>query len=374
MLKKISLLLLSVVMLFSFSSCNSATNLSDMSVAQGVSIDCSGEFTRVCVQFLDLSKGSATSDGVDNNITSVTGGSGENISKAVSNASAGLTGPIFFGQNKIIVFGDEYAKLGLDGIGDYALRAVDSRPDVLVALCNENAEKVIRSKQENAKIPAQSLYDMIKTGERVGLSISVSANELMNAYSDETSDVCLPCLSVNDEKTFCNGIVIFSSQKPAALLDDGETFGFLLMNNLIKGGALNVYDEKLGNVSFEIKSTKIKKTASSVGSAINFDCRLKAKLILNNTQKGIVVKTSEEDISRLEVLANQELERLCTCAVKKCLESKSDALFIGKMLAKSDSDAYNRMKSNWRENLANVKFNINALSEIELISDNSIKE
>lgn len=104
MLKKISLLLLSVVMLFSFSSCNSATNLSDMSVAQGVSIDCSGEFTRVCVQFLDLSKGSATSDGVDNNITSVTGGSGENISKAVSNASAGLTGPIFFGQNKIIVF------------------------------------------------------------------------------------------------------------------------------------------------------------------------------------------------------------------------------------------------------------------------------
>ena len=374
MLKKISLLLLSVVMLFSFSSCNSATNLSDMSVAQGVSIDCSGEFTRVCVQFLDLSKGSATSDGVDNNITSVTGGSGENISKAVSNASAGLTGPIFFGQNKIIVFGDEYAKLGLDGIGDYALRAVDSRPDVLVALCNENAEKVIRSKQENAKIPAQSIYDMIKTGERVGLSISVSANELMNAYSDETSDVCLPCLSVNDEKTFCNGIVIFSSQKPAALLDDGETFGFLLMNNLIKGGALNVYDEKLGNVSFEIKSTKIKKTASPVGSEIKFDCKLKAKLILNNTQNGIVVKTSEEDISRLEVLANRELERLCTCAVKKCLESKSDALFIGKMLAKSDLDAYNRMKSNWHENLANVKFNINALSEIELISDNSIKE
>lgn len=374
MLKKISLLLLSVVMLFSFSSCNSATNLSDMSVAQGVSIDCSGEFTRVCVQFLDLSKGSATSDGVDNNITSVTGGSGENISKAVSNASAGLTGPIFFGQNKIIVFGDEYAKLGLDGIGDYALRAVDSRPDVLVALCNENAEKVIRSKQENAKIPAQSLYDMIKTGERVGLSISVSANELMNAYSDETSDVCLPCLSVKDEKTYCNGIVIFSSQKPAALLDDGETFGFLLMNDLIKGGALNVYDEKLGNVSFEIKSTKIKKTASPIGETIEFDCRLKAKLILNNTQKGIVVKTSEEDISRLEVLANKELERLCTGAVKKCLESKSDALFIGKMLAKSDFDAYNRMKSNWRENLENVKFNIDASSEIELISDNSMKE
>lgn len=374
MLKKISLLLLSVVMLFSFSSCNSATNLSDMSVAQGVSIDCSGEFTRVCVQFLDLSKGSATSDGVDNNITSVTGGSGENISKAVSNASAGLTGPIFFGQNKIIVFGDEYAKLGLDGIGDYALRAVDSRPDVLVALCNENAEKVIRSKQENAKIPAQSLYDMIKTGERVGLSISISANELMNAYSDETSDVCLPCLSVNDEKTYCNGIVIFSSQKPAALLDDGETFGFLLMNNLIKGGALNVYDEKLGNVSFEIKSTKIKKTASPIGETIEFDCKLKAKLILNNTQKGIVVKTSEEDISRLEVLANKELERLCTDAVKKCLESKSDALFIGKMLAKSDFDAYNKMKNNWRENLENVKFNIDASSEIELISDNSIKE
>ena len=374
MLKKFCSLLLCLTVLLLFSSCSYSGNLSDMSVAQGVSVDTENEKTKVCVQYLDLAKGSSTTEGFDSNITSVACGSGDNISKAVSKASAGVTGPIFFGQNKIIVFGMEYAELGLDGINDYVLRGIDSRPDVQVALCDTSAQEVIRSKQGNAKIPAQSVYDMIKTGERVGLSISVSANELMNAYSDETSDVCLPCLGVNDEKTFCNGIVIFSSQKPAALLDDGETFGFLLMNDLIKGGALNVYDEKLGNVSFEIKSTKIKKTASSVGSAIKFDCKLKAKLILNNTQKGIVVKTSEEDISRLEVLANQELERLCTCAIKKCLDSKSDALFIGKMLAKSDIDAYNRMKSNWHENLENVKFNIDALSEIELISDNSIKE
>lgn len=374
MLKKISLLLLSVVMLFSFSSCNSATNLSDMSVAQGVSIDCSGEFTRVCVQFLDLSKGSATSDGVDNNITSVTGGSGENISKAVSNASAGLTGPIFFGQNKIIVFGDEYAKLGLDGIGDYALRAVDSRPDVLVALCNENAEKVIRSKQENAKIPAQSLYDMIKTGERVGLSVCVSVNDLLNMYSGETSDAYLPCISVENEKAACDGIAVFSNKMPVGTLRDREAFGFLLMLNSIKGGVINVVDESLGNVSFEIKSSKIKKSASTQGSTVKLSADIKLKLILNNSQKSAVVKISNSDVKRLERLAQSEVEDLCSTAVKKCFSLKSDALCVGKMLAKSEPKTYDAMKSEWRDSLCNAEFNINSTCKIELISDNSIKE
>lgn len=100
-----------------------------------------------------MTKGSSTTEGVDSNITSVACGSGDNISKAVSKASAGVTGPIFFGQNKIIVFGMEYAELGLDGINDYVLRGIDSRPDVQVALCDTSAQEVIRSKQGNAKYP-----------------------------------------------------------------------------------------------------------------------------------------------------------------------------------------------------------------------------
>ena len=374
MLKKICAVLLCLVVVLSFSACSYSTNLSDMSVAQGVSVDSENGKTKVCVQYLDLAKGSPTTEGFDSNITSVAGGSGENISTAVSKASAGLTGPIFFGQNKIIVFGREYADLGLDGISNYALRGIDSRPDVLVALCNASAEEVVRSEQENAKIPAQSVYDMIKTGERVGLSIRVSVNDLMNAYTDETSDAYLPCLSVENKKASCDGIMIFREEKPASLLDDDETFGFLLMNNKIKGGALNVSDEKLGDVSFEIKSSKIKKSASFDGSAIEFNCTFKTRLILNNTQKGIVVKTDKDDISRLEALANKELERLCTSASQKCFDSKSDALSVGKMLARNDPSAFDKLKNNWRENLGNVKFNINVSSKIELISDNSMKE
>lgn len=374
MLKKIAALVMCALLTLSLSSCSNATNLSDMSVAQGVSVDYDGAMTRVCVQYLDLAKGTATADGVDSNITSVAGGEGDNVSLAVSKASAGLTGPVFFGQNKIIVFGTAFAESGLDGISNYALRSIDSRPDVLVALCDGSGEEVIHSKQENAKVPAQSVYDMIKTGERVGLSVCVSVNDLLNMYNDPTSDVYLPCLGVKDDKAVCGGIMIFSGEKPAALLDDRESFGFLLMNNLIKGGTLNVYDEKLGSVGFEIKSAKIKKSASYSGSQINFDSELKLKLILNNTQKGIAVKTDKADISRLEALAADEVEALCASCIKKCFASRSDVFSLGRMLAKSDSASYNALKNNWHDMLSGAEYKLNARCSIELISDSSLKE
>ena len=80
MLKKFCSLFLCLTVLLLFSSCSYSANLSDMSVALGVSVDTENEKTKVCVQYLDLAKGSSTSEGVDSNITSVASGSGDNIS------------------------------------------------------------------------------------------------------------------------------------------------------------------------------------------------------------------------------------------------------------------------------------------------------
>lgn len=373
-MKKFLCFLLSLLLVFVLSSCTNNMSISDKSVAQAVSVDLENSDTVVGIQYLDLSKGTSTTEGFDSNITSVATGSGDNISEAVSKASASLSGPIFFGQNKLVVIGSEYAKYGIGGISDYIFRGVNSRPDVLVAVSKDKAKDVVASKENNAKIPAESLYDMIKTGESVGLSVVVSVNELLNMYNSKTSDVFLPCLDVSDDNSNCSGIMLFSDDMPCAILDDDETFGFLLLNNSIRGGMINSYDDKLGNVGFEIKSTKIKRKTYCKDDKIYFDADLKIKIVLNDFQKGIAVKITPDDITRLETLVSKECERLCGMALSKCIESKSDALMIGKELAKYSPAKYDEVQNNWHSEFQNIEYSISASSELELISDNSIRK
>lgn len=373
-MKKILCLVLSIVLVFVFSSCTTDMSISDKSVAQAVSVDLNEDDTVVAIQYLDWSKGTSTTDGFDNNITSVASGKGENIINAVSKASASLSGPIFFGQNKLIVIGEEYAKNGIGGINDYVFRGINSRPDVIVAISKDNAKDVVSSKENNAKVPAESMYDMIKTGESVGLSVMVNVNELLNMYNSKTADAYLPCLSVSDDKSYCDGIMLFSEDKPCAVLDEDETFGFLLLKNLIRGGTINTYDDILGNVGFEIKNTKVRRKTYCKDDTIFFDADLMVKIILNDVQKGIAVKISPEDISRLETLVSNECKNLCISAVQKCIDNQSDAFSFGRELAKYSPAKYNDVQNNWHNEMKNIKFSVNVSTKLEQISDKSIRK
>ena len=152
-------LCLALILLMStvLSGCKYNVRLSDMSIVQGLSVDYENKKTSLCVQYLDLSKGTGTTDKLESNITSVKSGVADNINQCVSTTSAGLSKPLFFGQNKVIVFGFDYVKNGIDDIG-YILEGVNSRPDVLVAVCEQKGEDMIKSKENNARVPAQSLF------------------------------------------------------------------------------------------------------------------------------------------------------------------------------------------------------------------------
>lgn len=328
MLKKVLSVILAVICIVAvFSGCSDS--LSDMSVAQGVGVDKTGDEVKVSVQYLDLTKGTGTTDNLGENITSVAFGTAGNISKAVSRTSANISSPVFFGQNKVIVFGDDYAKNGLSNVVDYTLRAVDSRPDVFVAMSKTTAEDVINSSENKAKVPAQDIYDMLKTGEKTGLSCAVTVKDLQNCFLSETSDVYLPVLSVKDDKTRLDGIGIFSKGKYVKTLSSAETLGFLLVNNKVKSATVILNDKKYGKVGMEITDVKVKNMAF-YDNGVNFRSAVSFDINLNDIQKGIAAKLNDEDTERLKKLAKIKVNTLCRNAVKTCFESKSDPFLPAK--------------------------------------------
>lgn len=368
MLKKVHSIILAVLCIVAaFSGCSDS--LSDMSVAQGVGVDKTGDKVKVSVQYLDLTKGSGTTDNLGENITSVAFGTAGNISKAVSRTSANISSPVFFGQNKVIVFGDDYAKNGISNVVDYTLRAVDSRPDVLVAMSKTTAEDVINSSENKAKVPAQDIYDMLKTGEETGLSCAVTVKDLQNGFLSETSDIYLPVLSVKDDKTRLDGIGIFSKGKYVKTLSSAETLGFLLVNNKVKSATVILNDKKYGKVGMEITDVKVKNMAF-YDDGVNFRSAVSFDINLNDTQKGIAAKLDDEDTQRLQKLAKIKVNTLCRNAVKVCFESKSDPFFAGKLLSRYSYAYYKNHSKNWRNELPNVKVSVTVSPKFNLVNGN----
>lgn len=351
-----------------FSGCKYNVRLSDMSIVQGLSVDYEDEKTSICVQYLDLSKGTGTTDKLESNITSVESGVADNINECVSTTSAGLSKPLFFGQNKVVVFGFDYIKKGIDDIG-YILEGVNSRPDVFVAVCEQKGEDMIKSKENNARVPAQSIFEKIRTGEQIGKSVSVNINDVINLVESETSDLYLPLFSVSQDNADCVGIAVFSSNDYAASLNEEQTFGFLLIKNLIDGANITVYDESFGNVGIEITSAKAKNKALYEDNHFVMLTTLNMKLTLNDAQKTTDSRLTDRDAKRIEALVNKKAEQMCKSAVYKCFSCKSDPFMLGKMFAKSNYPVYKEKEKNWRENLSSVEYRINVKSQIRMTDE-----
>lgn len=372
-MKKTKIVICVLLVLVLFTGCKPNQSISKLSIAQGIAIDKNDDKIEFSVQYLDLSKGTGTTDTLGRNITNVVTVIGDDISSAVAKTSTKISGSVYFGQNRVIVFGDDFAKSTLSRGIDYVLRGVDSRVDVLVAMSERDAKAVLKSDEGKTKVPAQSVCDTIKSGEQKGFSISVTANDLLNYASTKTSDIYMPVLSTKNDKTTTTGIAIFSEKKLVKFLNDDEVFGFVILKNRNEGGSVVIKDEKLGVVGLTVAKCKTKNSSKIQDGNLCFVSNIKANLVLDDVQKGVVTTVSPKDLKRLEKSAQKRIEEICTSAASECFNYKSDPFLFSKNMAKSYPKFYRENEDNWRELLPNTKVKVSAKVTISALNNTSIK-
>lgn len=373
MLKIIKALAVIFMISIVLTGCTARQSLSDLTIVEAVGIDYENGKTKISIQYLNLAKSGGTTEGINTNITSVAFGKADGISDAVADASKKLSKEIFFGQNKIIIFGKDYVEKGIDKGLDYLLRSVDSRPDVLVAMSSDSAEKIIKSSEKDARIPAENLYNLLETGEKNGFGAVVTVDDMLNMYSGKTSDIYLPVLKPEKDNCVVDGIAVFSNELYRKTLDENQSLGFLIMKNKVKSGFISVYDSQLKNVNLEIISSKAKCKMEITDNGYVFHCDIKMNLILDEVQEGITSAIDEEKIKQVEALVNKRVEGLCNYAFNACMENQSDALMLGRYLARENEDIYNLEKKNWRSKLKEVKLEVKVKSDLEKVNDTQLK-
>lgn len=355
-----------------FSGCMNQTNLKNLIVIEGVGIDNADDGVQLTVQSLNPGKSTGV-EKPEGNMTINTVEKGKTIVEAISNLNKAMSKELFFGHNKIIVFSREVCETDLDNKLDYFLRSSDARADVAVCMSDSDAKKVLENTEDEAHVPVENMVYLISNGQKMGTSIYVTTNELLNLYSDKTTDMYLPVLKERADKdnVELSGIGIFNHNKLSYVLDDEETLGFMFISGKIRNCYLEVYDEKLGGIGIEVIPKKVKKNIDIVNGNVVFNVDVKGHLMINELEKGIANTLKEEDLKLICSKTEEKISYLCNRAFSACQKYESDALRVGEYLAKDSPESYKLLSDEWDEYFKTVSIAVKSDIKLKKISDNT---
>lgn len=355
-----------------FSGCMHQTNLKNLIVIEGIGIDNAEDGVQLTVQSLNPGKSTGV-EKPEGNMTINTVEKGTTIVEAISNLNKAMSKELFFGHNKIIVFSREVCETDLNNKLDYFLRSSDARADVAVCMADGDAKKVLENSEDGAHVPVENMVYLIGNGQKMGTSIYITTNDLLNLYADKTTDMYLPVLKerADQDNVELSGIAIFSNDKLSYVLDEEETLGFMLMSGKIKNCYLEIHDEDLGNIGIEVIPTKIKKKVDIVDGGVVFKVDVKGHLMINEVEKGIANVLKEEHLKMICSKAEEKISYLCSRAFSACQEHDSDSIRVGEYLAKDSPESYELLSDDWNKYFKTVSLSVKSDINLKKISDNT---
>lgn len=355
-----------------FSGCMHQINLKNLIVIEGIGIDNAEDGVQLTVQSLNPGKSTGV-EKPEGNMTINTVEKGTTIVEAISNLNKAMSKELFFGHNKIIVFSREVCETDLNNKLDYFLRSSDARADVAVCMADGDAKKVLENSEDGAHVPVENMVYLIGNGQKMGTSIYITTNDLLNLYADKTTDMYLPVLKerADQDNVELSGIAIFSNDKLSYVLDEEETLGFMLMSGKIKNCYLEIHDEDLGNIGIEVIPTKIKKKVDIVDGGVVFKVDVKGHLMINEVEKGIANVLKEEHLKMICSKAEEKISYLCSRAFSACQEHDSDSIRVGEYLAKDSPESYELLSDDWNKYFKTVSLSVKSDINLKKISDNT---
>lgn len=355
-----------------FTGCTENRHLKDLFIVEGLGIDYYDNNLSVTLQGLKVNMSNA-SDTPQGNMVVNTSASGTTVSSAINNITKAVSKRAFFGHNKIIVLSKELAQSDMKNYIDYFLRSEDARADVAICVSKENAKFILESKENDANVPSENILFLINKNEKTGQSILVNENEFLMLYEDKYSDVYLPVIERKDDESTVKsaGIALFSDNRLAYITNDIETKGFVILNNKANDVLIQISDEKFGKIDVKLSNIKCKKSASIAENKAYFNVEINADIILGEIEKGTQNKLSKKDYKRLCTLVEKACNEMISKTYNACINAKSNALRIGKYIARDCPEYYKNHLSDINGGFQKVKLNVNSYINLEKISDNS---
>lgn len=268
---------------------------------------------------------------------------------------------IYIPHNQFILFGEDFARGGLQRSLDFFMRDHESRMEVLVMMARGKAADILAVKPQLEQVPAIGLVELMHNQKANSHTLEVRLLDFVDQMVSETSTAMMPIvdLSENDEepKVMLRGMAVFKTDKYVGDLDARQTRGMMWVNNKIKSGAIEVQSPG-GQVVVEIIKAKSKVTpvVKEDGSIVmQIKVRHDGSLA---SQQGTQNLSDKQGILLLNREVKQAILDEMEAALLRSYELKADIFGFGETLRKKYPKLWKSLSNNWDEVYPTIKVEV----------------
>ncbi len=360
-----------VLALLSLCGCTKPVRVNQRAIVQGIGIDFDGNNYQLTLQIFEAKGGGAEpsiSAGKNNSVVLQT--EGDTIANAFEKASLKQGKQIFYGQNKMIVIGEDTAKQGLDIVINYFNTNHQSRPNVDVVMADGKAVDILSAELEQAPVPMISVKNMLDNTEVNAKILRGQVRHIVNAKENGHTGAYMPIIakSKNNEKEESIevlGTAVYSHNRLSGKLNQNETRGVMLLRNDVKGTSITVGNLQLGKISLEVVDTKTKIKPSIINGIPHFaiDCSVKSHI-----EESFVPQDGSQLLSHLNQIEQMQAEVIygeMEGALSACLRNYSSDIFdFANLLKKYEPQWYQQNQNRYDELLPKFTYQINLKTKI----------
>ena len=201
LIKKIWLILATLLILSSLTGCLKTINLSDRAIVQAIGIDYEEDKYKLSIQiFSPEGSGGQTSIDTSKQNSKVITTEGKTIGEAMSKADLKQGKKIFYGHNRLIILGESTAEKGLENVISFFNTDAQSKSDVGVLVVKGDADEILNAKITQGILPAETIEKIVRNAEDTGQSFQVRFYDVAKNYKSTTNSVSIPVIKLEDSE------------------------------------------------------------------------------------------------------------------------------------------------------------------------------
>jgi spore germination protein KC len=283
---------------------------------------------------------------------------------------------------RMVVFGEDVAKDGIQNILDYFLRNYEYRTDFYFVIAkNSTANEVLGTLTPIELVPGFSMYISLKMSEEKWAAMkSIRIIELVNSIiadgdnpvltgieisQDEISPKSTDILKQSGEykKLKYTGLGAFNKDKLAGWLDEDESKGYNYITDNVKNTIEYAdYDSKV-KITYEILNAKSRTKVYFLENKPAIEVKIKTKCNIGIVEGEFDV-SAEENKQVLNKLLASKVKLLCEKALNKAQkELKTDIFGFGEAIHRKYPKTWEKLKDDWNDKFTDLPVNITVEAE-----------
>ena len=256
---------------------------------------------------------------------------GRTVLEAIQKLQNRLNQKIFFGQTRILAFGEGLARKGLRTVSDPFRRDPEIRRLLWPIVVKGRASELLRSKPELDQIPSVYIMGMFENGTKMGTIPDMNLGNFFVDLSTNGREPYINYLDIDKNDIKWNGVALFRGDQMVGTLTPEETWQMLRIDDEKDGGdlvfAFDGREDRLVTVSTELIKSRKAVTQLQDGVKVHYKVHMEGNLLEKTFGKDLF---DAEDIRMIERDANEYLERNSKQMIQKLQQYNSDAMGIGK--------------------------------------------